>query len=93
MPRKKATKRGPSKVEREFATIFDELWKDPKYVALHARKDRLLREWNIADAYKNTPHGSKAKAARLDAIVKRVLRRLYAYEERMRAKLQKAGAL
>lgn len=91
MARKKSKKRAADPFG--MGALFDVLWKDPKYVALQARKDRLLHEWNIADAHKDRVPGGRARAARLDAIAKRVLRRLYAYEERTRRALEKAGAL
>ncbi len=62
------------------AKLMDLLWNDPKYLRLHARKDRLLRAWNEADAFKNQPGGSVEKAQKLDAAVKRALKRIYSAE-------------
>jgi len=94
MARKKTPKTpGPSKDQFGFRTLFAHLWKDPKYVAIEARKERLLRAWNQADAYKNKGPMFKRRAERLDRLVSKCLKRLYAYEERARLRLEKSGAL
>ncbi len=82
-----------SAIQTEFAILFDHLWKDPKYVALDARKDRILHAWNVADAYKSRGPREREKARRLDVLASKVLKRLHAYEERTRLQLQKAGVL
>lgn len=69
-----------SKVSR--SDVFEALWKDPKYLRLHERKDKLAKLWNQADAYKNSPGGSPEKAAQLDRIYRAAMRRVTAYEDK-----------
>ncbi len=71
-------KKGPS--ERELK--WEKIWQDKRYVKLIAFKDRVAREWNIADAYKNTPSGSPAKAEKLSKAFHRANLRIYAYEKK-----------
>lgn len=68
--------------------VFKKLWETPRYVKTNDLKDRLLRAWNQADAYKNTRSGSPEKAARLDRRVKLVLTARNKMEARA---LKKAG--
>ncbi len=65
------------------AAVFASLWSDPKYVRLHARKDKLGRAWNVADARKE-PQAAAAEKRFMAAI-----RRVQKYED---AALIKAGA-
>lgn len=64
------------------ADVFEALWKDPKYLRLHERKDKLAKAWNMADAYKNSPGGSPEKAAHLDKLYRAAMRRVTHYEDK-----------
>ncbi len=68
--------------------VWEKLWKTPRYLKVTDLKDRLLKQWNEADAYKNTRSGSPEKAARLDRRVTRVLNARNKMEARA---LKKAG--
>jgi hypothetical protein len=80
-------------VQNEFRILFEHLWRDPKYVALEARKARILKAWNYADAYKNRGPREAERARRLNTLADRVLKRLFAYEERTRQRLEREGVL
>lgn len=58
-----------------------QLWKDAKYVKLHASAQKALHEWNMLDAYKNTPSREPNKLRLADARAKRLAQDLYMYED------------
>lgn len=51
------------------------LWADPKYLRLHARKDAIAKAWNMADAYK------QPEAAELSKRLTRANKALQKYED------------
>lgn len=57
----------------ERTRVYDQLWANKRYLAIDKLKSRVGRDWNIADAFKNQPGGSHAKAAKLDKRFKRVI--------------------
>jgi hypothetical protein len=56
--------------------VFRALWKDKKYLRLHAFKDEALKAWNRADAHHDLDLPKHQRR------VKRALRRLQDYEDR-----------
>jgi hypothetical protein len=59
--------------EKKRAAVYEELWKDPRFLRLEAHKDKALRAWNQANAF-HTPDEAKK-----DASAKRALRALNKY--------------
>lgn len=84
----KAASKKKSALDKKREAVFEKLWKTPRYVKVDALKDRLLRAWNQADAYKNSRSGSPEKAARLNKRVGLVLKARNRMEARA---LKKAG--
>lgn len=76
-----ARKKKPDPKETARRAVYAALWETPKYVKLHALKDRLGPIWNRADAFQHTPGGSPEKATKLRARLGRVHRRLNKLEE------------
>lgn len=64
------------------ADVFEALWKDPKYLRLHERKDKLAKLWNREDATKHLPGGSPERAEKLDKLYRAAMRRVTAYEDK-----------
>ncbi len=69
--------------------VFEALWRSPRYVKIDELEQRVLREWNRLDAYKNTPSGQPEKLERILRRLKRIARRRQKMEDDA---LKKAGA-
>jgi hypothetical protein len=52
------------------------LWKDRKYLALQARKDKLGKAWNAAQAHR------EPRATKLGQLFDRAIRRITNYEKK-----------
>lgn len=63
--------------------VWKALWEDPKYVRLHARKDRIGKLWNEANVYK------RPEEDRLSEQFARANKAIQRYEDEA---LAKAGA-
>lgn len=66
---------GMTNIKKHFAEVFAKLWKDPKYVALHERKDKRGAEWRHAQYI-----GKPEQIARAEAAFTRACKRIYKYE-------------
>jgi hypothetical protein len=86
MPHKRSKTANHVKSLRE--KVFLTLWEDRKYQRLHAFKDAALKQWNRADAWKNSPSARPGEVEFYSRRVARATARLQRYED---AALKKVG--
>lgn len=64
------------KTTAKRAAVWEQIWTNPKYLALTARKDKALRDWSFAKAYQPKPAQDAASK-----LVTRAVRALQRFED------------